>query len=53
MLSISRELEVKPLGPVQLQPVAVSGQGPRLTEVPGATESALSGVEFQTPFSAT
>jgi hypothetical protein len=33
MLSISRVLAVKPLGPVQLHVPPLAGQGPRLTEV--------------------
>ncbi|MGA2087271.1 MAG: hypothetical protein ABSG60_17320 [Terracidiphilus sp.] len=38
MPSISREVEVKPLGPVQLHDPPLSGCGPRLTAVPEATD---------------
>jgi hypothetical protein len=38
MLSISREVEVKPLGPVQAHDPPLVGCGPRLTAVPEATE---------------
>ena len=38
--SISREVEVKPLGPVQLQ-TSVKGWGPRLTVEPETTVTAL------------
>jgi hypothetical protein len=49
MLSISREVEVKPLGPVQLQLPPVSGHGPRFTAVPEATLTVLSPAALQTP----
>jgi len=37
ILSISREVEVNPFGPVQLQEPPVRGWGPRLTEDPKVT----------------
>jgi hypothetical protein len=38
MPSISREVEVNPLGPVQAHDPPLLGCGPRLTAVPEATE---------------
>jgi hypothetical protein len=49
MPSISRTVEVKPLGPVQDHDPPVSGCGPRFTTVPDATVTELSGAGLQTP----
>jgi hypothetical protein len=49
MLSISREVEVKLLGPVQAQLPPLVGQGPRFTAVPEATVTELTPAALQVP----
>jgi hypothetical protein len=50
MLSISREVEVKPLGPVQAHDPPVSGHGPRSTAVEvEVTVAELTPAALQTP----
>jgi hypothetical protein len=50
MLSISREVEVKPLGPVQLQEPPVNGCGPRFTVAAVEVTEALLVCSHAPPF---